>query len=276
MAVKYILTGSTDASLAASWDAVTLPSAGDAGYLRDGVQTIVTGLTAVALNRLSVTPGFRGRIGTPSTPVSWRVDNGSSPYMEIEGAEYVNISASTAISRLICNTSAPVYLNGATVFAKVLAKIGSVEIGANTPVTTLIVKNGRVYQYANATANTLAVVGGGTLITKRSATTLTAGGNSQVWLLDASAFTTINLSGNARLFHQSTGTIGVVNLYDNAVISPGGALQDTAVTTLNRYGGTVVERSGSINMVIGTFNDETNAGAVTEDRFTSQYPLEGG
>jgi hypothetical protein len=261
MAVKYVITGSTDLSLAASYDGAALPSAGDEVFVRDGNQTIVTGLTAVAINRLVFTAGFKGRVGTNATAVSFRVDNGTTPRVEIEGGQYYNLSVSTGISEVTVATAAPVYLNGATAFTRVVVHRGTVEVGANTPVTNLHVLGGRVTQQYNATGNTLATVSGGTLATKRGATTLTAEGGVS-FLVDDAAFTTVNVGGAAQVYHQSTGTIGTLNEY-NGLYSPDGAKQDTTVTTANRYGGRLVVRAGVVNADIGTLNDYARAGTET-------------
>jgi hypothetical protein len=275
MATKYVITGSTDLSAAASYDSATLPSAGDEVHIRDGSQTITVGLTAVALNRLRVGPGFQGRIGTAASGVAFRVDNGSGPKVELEGGQYANIQAHTTggISKLICNAPIEVNVSGTGTTATLVVKRGTVNIGSGAVVTNIYQSGGDIDAEANGTAFTLVSIGGGTLRRKRSWTTATVDGRGVLIGLVDAAGTTTNVNGLATFNPQGTGTMGTVNANGQSQTTPAGARQDVTVTTLNITGNAVVfSQNGQSRLVVGTTNDQTERGT----RITDSIPPYGG
>lgn len=267
MANKTVISGQTDLSVDAGWTG-NLPSAGDTGYLNDGAATILTGNTADLLNRFVVTSGFKGKFGTASSPVSMRVANGTAPKWEIEGGTYHNIAAHTTggVTTLVINApGVPVYLNGTGTFGTVKAISGQVEIGTGAVVTNLIVSGASVLVYDNATAITAVTMSSGKLVSRRAVTTWTQDGSSQGVLMDDEAATTVNVGGDSIFNHQSTGTIGTLNMYGRGVYTPGGALQDTVVTTINKYGiGRLIGQAKQIRLTYTTFNDFAEGGMVTD------------
>lgn len=268
MAIKTVVSGSTDLSLDASWSGAALPIAGDVGYLNEGTAVIVTGLTAIALNRFVVTSGFRGKLGTASSPVSMRVDNGTAPKMEIEGGTYHNVAAHTTggITTLVVNAAGvPVYINGTGTIATLKCIAGQVEVGAGAVVTTLINNGAAVLVYDNATVLTSVVLAAGKCVSRRSATTWTQDGSAQGLLMDDEAITTLNIGGGSLFNHQSTGTIGTLNMYGRGDYTPAGALQDTIVTTINKYGtGRLVGQAKQIRLTYTTLNDFAEGGTVID------------
>lgn len=268
MAIKTVVPGATDLSIDASWSGGSLPSAGDVGYLNEGSATIVTGLTAVALNRFVVTSTFRGKLGTASSPVAMRVDNGPAPKWEIEGGTYHNIAAHTSggVTTLVINApGVPVYLGGTGTFATVKAMSGAVEVGAGCVVTTLINNGATTRVYDNATSITTLVASSGRVVSHRSVTTWTQDGSAQGILLDDEAITTLNIGGNSIFNHQSNGTITTMNMYGRGDYTPAGALQDTVVTTINKYGqGRLVGQAKQIRLTYSTLNDFAEGGAVVD------------
>ena len=269
MAILDVVSGATDLDLDASWVGGAKPSAGDTGYLNSGTATITNGLTGDLLNRFVIGSGFRGKFGTPSSPVAMRVANGSAPKMEIEGGTFVNVSAHTTggITTLVINAPGiPVYLNGTGTFATVKAKTGQVEIGAGAVVTTLINMGATITIQDNATAITLLVAAAGRAVSKRAVTTWTQGGTAQGLILEDEAITTLNIDGSSLFNHQSTGTIGTMNKYGQATYTPAGALRDTIVTTINNYGtGRLVGQSKQIRLTYSTLNDFSEGGTSVDD-----------
>lgn len=269
MPILDVVSGATDLSLDASYVGGALPSAGDTVYLNAGTATIVTGLTAVALNRFVIGTQFRGKFGTPSTTVSMRVDNGTAPKVEIEGSVFVNIAAHTTggITTLVVNAPGiPVYLGGTGTFATVKAKTGQVEVGAGAVVTTFINNGSSAMVQDNATAITTVEATGGRTVSKRGVTTWTQGGTAQGLILEDEAITTLNIDGSSLFNHQSTGTIGTMNKRGQATYTPAGALRDTIVTTINNYGtGRLVGQSKQIRLTYSTLNDFSEGGTSVDD-----------
>jgi hypothetical protein len=275
MATKYVITGSTDLSAAASYDGAALPSAGDEVHIRDGSQTITVGLTGVALNRLRVGPGFQGRIGTAASGVAFRVDNGSGPKLELEGWQYANIQAHTTggITKTICNAPIEVNISGTGTTATLVVKRGTVNIGSGAVVTNIYQSGGDIDAEANGTAFTLVSIGGGTTRSKRNWTTATVDGRGVLIGLVDAAGTTTNVNGLATFNPQGTGTMTTVNANGQSTTTPAGARQDVTVTTLNITGNaTVFSQNGQSRLVIGTTNDQTERGT----RITDSIPPFGG
>lgn len=135
--------------------------------------------------------------------------------------------------------------------------IGQLDIGAGAVVTTLVNVLGTVTAEANGTGFTTATLYGGSLLSKRVATTVNLDGGAQSRFLGASlTIGTLNVRGRSRHQHHSSGTITTANL-ENGEITAVGSPYSFTISTLAgpRLTGKLVQYAdGGVTITVSTDN----------------------
>ena len=269
MAEFFVVDGSVDLSLAASYRGGTGPSAGDKIHILGGSQTITVG-PAVNLNAMFFGPNFRGNFsGTVEC------SSGTTPVLRVNAAGgYYNITAGALAITTIeaAQRSGELrVVSGTTTNLK--AYSGTTYVDGAAVVTTIYNFGGTVNALAGAGTTTTFNSSAGVSNCRRTITTVNADGSTFFSQLDNAVITTANVGGSATYRHNAvssgtnplTSTLTTLNLAGRFRFLVAGALANPIATTVNvNSRGYFQTRSGSVTLAYTTLNNNADATMVSE------------
>lgn len=262
MATIYAMAGDRDWSDTGSFN-TGITGGGSSGLPVSGDTLIVpyetrvtaghTGLAGVDLAACYVTGNLTG-----TSSISLDVSNGSGVMVvnNRTGTLKVTSAGSGIDSLTFAPTSGGAVLELTSGTVPILIHIGGQFICQSSGVVTTYHKSGGTTTfYDGATAITTLNHTGGSMDCRRNVTTANNHGGASLVVNGDGVLATINNSGTIN--DRSSGVPTTLNMF-GGVYNPAGSPVARTITTVNRYGGSVVTRVGSRDMLaFGTDNNYT-------------------
>lgn len=203
MATQYWKKGSSDYSLATSWQTATnaagaVPTNGDTVYFSEGDDNVTAGMNqsaVVGYAELNFTRGGRNRVGSaasvfrPPTAVTLLVYNASGGWLYAQ-QQAVTTARMSSIGGYCA-------FSGTGTIATLESYSGRTDLSGDVVNTTARIYGGDVAALYNATAFTTLSVFGGRMSTNRTSTTFNISGGTAVMEVSSTALgaTTANING---------------------------------------------------------------------------------
>jgi len=238
MATRRWLGGiSGDWSVAGNWSGGAVPVNNDDVIFDSGSVSVDAGLnqSAVSLNSLNITSGYKGSIGSPGASLQINI-NGASPtaFRVAMGGQFVCWSGtSTPVVNVGSTGSGVFYITGGTLTGGLTAgSSGKVVISTGVTISGNVNSAGCGIDCASTVGS--AYLMAGTHALRSTGTYVLAGANVNLGYYGSGAINTTDLMNGARLNLFTTGTLATVNAYPGSTITNGGQYDNT-ITTLYKW-----------------------------------------